>query len=104
MKTASLCAAIAILAAMALPAQAGELVASDRKGTIRLTEAPCVSETVLSHVPDEAKSEFMRAKVVLHGEEFTACWRITPVAAHLVYEDGDQGLVPLSLLETTVEI
>jgi hypothetical protein len=107
MKTASfytLTATLSALIALALPAQAGELVAYDGKDTIYLTEAPCASQTVLSHVPDDVKPEFMKANVVLHGEKFTACWRITPTAAHLVYEDGDQGLVPLSLLETTVEI
>jgi hypothetical protein len=104
MKTALLYAVIGALAVLSVSARAGELVAYDGNDTIRLTEAPCASVTVLSHVPDEVKPEFMKASVMLHGEKFTACWRITPVAAHLVYEDGDQGIVPLSLLETTVEI
>lgn len=104
MKSVFFSVALVTLSAMGMPAQAGELVAYDGKDTIRLTDAPCASDTVLSHVPDGARPEFMKADVVLHGEKFTACWRITPVAAHLVYEDGDQGLVPLSRLETTVEI
>ncbi|RYG14480.1 MAG: hypothetical protein EON92_02000 [Burkholderiales bacterium] len=83
---------------------AGELVAYNGNDTIRLTEAPCTSESVLAHVPEEVRSDFMTANVTLKGERYTACWRITPVAAHLVYEDGDQGLVPVSILETTVEI
>lgn len=104
MKSAFFWVPLVALCAMDTPAQAGELVAYDGKDTIRLTDAPCASQTVLSHVPDVVRPEFMKANVVLHGEKFTACWRITPVAAHLVYEDGDQGLVPLSQLETTVDI
>jgi len=35
----------------------------------------------------------------VQGRTFAACWRMTPNGAHVMYEDGDQGLVPLSDLK-----
>ncbi len=83
---------------------AGELVAYDGTDTIRLVEGPCTSQTVLSHVDASIQSEFRAAAVVLKGQKYEACWRPLPTAAHLVYEDGDQGIVPVSMLNQTVEI
>jgi hypothetical protein len=36
---------------------------------------------------------------VVEGQTFTACWRVVGNAAHLLYEDGDQGIIPLAELK-----
>lgn len=100
MKPAFLCA---VLLASA-PAMANELVAYNGTDSIRLTEAECTNETVIRHLEPGTQSEFRAATAVLQGQSFTACWRAIPSAAHLVYEDGDQGLIPVSTLKETVGI
>jgi hypothetical protein len=35
------------------------------------------------------------ATAVVQGKTFKACWSVEGQAAHLLYEDGDQGLIPL---------
>jgi hypothetical protein len=32
----------------------------------------------------------------VQGQSFKACWLVDGSDAHLLYEDGDQGLIPLS--------
>ena len=39
------------------------------------------------------------ASAVLEGQSFAGCWRVMGNAAHLLYEDGDEGLIPLSDLK-----
>jgi hypothetical protein len=43
--------------------------------------------------------EYKSATAVVDGQTFNACWRPVGNAAHLMYEDGDQGLIPLSDLK-----
>lgn len=82
-----------------LPAAAQDLVAREGDDSIRLREKPCEVEAVLSRVPQQFHSQFMAATAVVEGKTFAACWRKAGAAAHLVYEDGDQGIVPLSELK-----
>jgi len=95
MKTLIIIAALAIAA----PAMAGDLVARQGEDTIRLIDAPCSSEVVLGKVPPQFHSQFMQATAIVQGHTFAACWRKAGGAAHLIYEDGDQGIVPLSDLK-----
>jgi hypothetical protein len=36
------------------------------------------------------------ASAVVDGQPFRACWIVDGDSAHLLYEDGDQGLIPLA--------
>jgi hypothetical protein len=96
MRTILLCAAIAITAT---PAFADELVARQGADSVRLAESPCTSEQVLEQLPPQVRSEFSSATAEVEGRIFKACWRKAGQSAHLVYEDGDQGLIPLSELK-----
>jgi len=80
---------------MASP-MAGELMSQSGDNSIRLTDQACTSEPVLNQHQPTVQSQFRAAFVVFEGNRFMACWRPTPGGAHLLYEDGDQGLVPLS--------
>jgi hypothetical protein len=93
-RLAILCSAFA-----AAPVFANDLVARQGSDVIRLVNAACTSEEVLSRVAPQMRSQFRAAQATVDGQTYTACWRITPGAAHLVYEDGDQGLVPLTALK-----
>jgi len=91
MRFALLCAA----ALLAAPVLADELVASSGNDSVRLSSNPCSSEQVLNRLKPQFRAELRDATAVVQGKTFKACWVIEGRAAHLLYEDGDQGLIPL---------
>lgn len=94
-----LCAALAASSAMA-----GDLVAYEGRDMIRLTSESCDNTAVLGRLAPQVQTHFLRATAVLEGRRYAACWAITPTAAYLMYEDGDEGLVPLNKLEVPVDV
>jgi hypothetical protein len=97
MKAVVFCAAVAALAAA--PSFAQELVARQGDDSVRLSDAACKSELVLSRLDPSAAGEYKSASAVFQGQRFTACWRMMGNVAHLVYEDGDQGIIPAQELK-----
>lgn len=93
MRFAIFCAAAALVAA---PALADELVASNGSDSVRLSDNPCSSDQVLSRLTPKFRELMKDANAVVNGQPFRACWIVDGDAAHLLYEDGDQGLIPLS--------
>jgi len=95
MRTAVLCAAL-----LALPAWADNLlVVREGNDMIRLADDRCQSEQVLQRLPVELHAHYRSATAVLQGVRFSACWRRHGSAAHIVYEDGDQGVIPMANLK-----
>jgi hypothetical protein len=92
MRFALLCAA----ALLAAPAMADELVASNGNDSVRLSDGPCTSQQVLDQLDPSLRPAMHDASAVVQGQTFKACWVLHGDAAHLLYEDGDQGLIPLS--------
>ncbi|HMA08342.1 MAG TPA: hypothetical protein VKP68_10785 [Ramlibacter sp.] len=95
MRFVLLCAA----ALAAAPAVAQDLVVRQGNDTIRLADAPCTSEQVLARLQPAIQAEFKAALAVVEGRTFEACWRPAGEVVHLLYEDGDQGVVPLADLK-----
>jgi hypothetical protein len=93
MKIALFCAAAALVAA---PALADELVATNGQDSVRLSDKPCSSDQVLAKVTPRFREMLKDANAVVDGQPFRACWIVDGDAAHLLYEDGDQGLIPLA--------
>ena len=93
MRFALFCATAALLAA---PAMADELVANNGADSIRLKDTPCSSPEVLKNLEPRFHKILRDASADLQGKRFEACWIPDGDAAHLLYEDGDQGLVPLA--------
>lgn len=93
MKFALFCAAAAFIAA---PAFADEMVASNGKDSVRLSDQPCTSEKILSLLKPSFRPVMRNASAVVQGQPFAACWTVEGDSAHLLYEDGDQGLIPLA--------
>jgi hypothetical protein len=87
------CAAASLLAA---PAFADELVASNGQDSVRLSDKPCTSEQVLKQLTPRFREQMKDASAVVDGQPFRACWIVDGDSAHLLYEDGDQGLIPLA--------
>lgn len=100
MRLLVLCAALAAAA----PALADELVARNGDDMVRLADAPCASEAVLSKLPPQQHASFKAATAVVGGQTFTACWRAVGGRAHLFYEDGDMGVIPLTDLRAELTI
>ena len=94
MKTIVLCAALATA-----PAMAGDLVARRGGDSVHLGDAPCTSQLVLGQLEPRLQPKYKAASAVVNGETFTACWRKTGSVIHLLYEDGDQGIVPMTDLK-----
>ncbi|HXD40065.1 MAG TPA: hypothetical protein VN649_05855 [Ramlibacter sp.] len=94
MRLLLLCAAL-----VAAPAIAGDLVARQGSDTIRLADEPCTSQQVLGRLEARFHSQYKAATAVVQGQSFSACWRPAGRAVHLVYEDGDQGILPLEALK-----
>lgn len=96
MKAVVFCAA---LATFAVASSAQELIARQGEDSVRLSDAACKSELVLSRLEPGQADEFRAASAVFQGQRFQACWRMMGNAAYLVYEDGDQGVIPASELK-----
>jgi len=89
-----LCAALA-----AAPALAGNLVAHEGGDTVRLADGPCTSEPVLNLLQPELHADYKAATATVQGRTFAGCWRQAGNVAHLVYEDGDEGIIPIADLK-----
>ena len=97
MKAVVFCAAIAAFAAA--PAFAQDLIARQGDDSVRLSEDACKSELVISRLEPGMAEQFRAASAVFQGQRFQACWRMMGNAAYLIYEDGDQGVIPAGELK-----
>ena len=92
MRFALFCAA----ALLAAPALAQDMVASNGTDTVRLSDSPCSSDAVLSRIRASFRPMLKDATATVQGQSHKACWLVNGGDAHLLYEDGDQGLIPLT--------
>ena len=97
MKAFVICAALATSAVA--PAFAQELVARQGDDSVRLSDSACQSQLVLGRLEPAVAKQYRAASAVFQGQRFQACWRLVGNAAHLVYEDGDQGIIPATELK-----
>ncbi|RYY80827.1 MAG: hypothetical protein EOO24_43110 [Comamonadaceae bacterium] len=102
MKAFAVYVAIAAAAAAA-PAFSQELVARQGSDSVRLSDAACQSELILARVEPGSHEQYRAATAEFQGQNFVACWRAAGGVAHLVYEDGDQGLIPLQELKPELQ-
>jgi hypothetical protein len=89
-------ALIACLALVATAAQADSMVASNGRDSVRLLDVPCSSDAVLQRVNPRVREQMRDARATVGGEDYHACWIVYGDSARLMYEDGDQGLIPLT--------
>jgi hypothetical protein len=86
-----------VAACFAVPAFAQEMVATEGKDEVRLTMKPCSVPAVLKIIPPEYHEQFYNASALVAGKKYLACWRKNGQIVQLVYEDGDQGLMPVQM-------
>jgi hypothetical protein len=98
MRTVSIPTIVLAAALAAGPAAAQNLVAHEGRDSVRLLDAPCHSATVLDRIDPPLQSGFRAATAVVDGRSYSACWHPLGNAAYLLYEDGDQGLIPFAAL------
>lgn len=91
--------AAAAAAIAAAPSFAQTLVARQGDDSVRLSDGECKSQLVLSRLQGEQTEDFHAATAVFQGQNFNACWRQMGNVAFLIYEDGDQGIIPLQELK-----
>ena len=92
-------AIVAAVAALTTPVFADQLVARQGNDSVRLSDAACKSELVLARLEPGAQDKYRAATAEFQGQNFVACWRAMGGVAHLVYEDGDQGIIPMQELK-----
>jgi hypothetical protein len=80
-------------------AHAGDLVARQGDDSVRLHDTACTSAAVLARLDADQVREFRAADARFQGQDFVACWRLMGNVAFLVYEDGDQGVIPVQELK-----
>jgi hypothetical protein len=97
MKAVVFCAAIATLAAA--PVFAQDLIARQGDDSVRLSDDACKSDLIISRLEPGDIKEYHAASAVFQGQRFNACWRMMGNAAYLIYEDGDQGIIPAQELK-----
>lgn len=101
---AAIASCVALCAALAFaPASADELVARDGDDSVRLADAPCESQVIMKLVP-ETHAEYKKASATVKGQNYVACWREMGNVAHLIYEDGDQGIIPMVELKPELTV
>jgi hypothetical protein len=80
--------------------------AEARQGSdfVRITARPCSDPNVLRHIPDSGRQlDFRAATGTFSGQTYSACWTPLRGGIGLVYEDGDQGVVPQADLKPVPE-
>jgi hypothetical protein len=88
--------AAALLAAS--PAMA-DVIARSGEDSVRLTQNPC-QITEHQAFPTGIPEEFRAASAVVSKKLYVACWALRMDGqVFLIYDDGDAGLVPVSLFK-----
>lgn len=85
---------LALMLVLSVPASAAEMSASLGKDYIRISDKECTEKAVLDRIPPDQRPLFRKAEATVGGVDYKACWMYTPQAIKLIYEDGDEGLIP----------
>lgn len=91
-----------LLVTLPLSALAADQVAHQGEDWVRITDKPCVNEQVVARLP--TPEDYLAAHAFFEGKHFEACWRPMGQAALVIYEDGDQGLVPAGEFKPVMDL
>lgn len=64
----------------------------------------CENKAILALIPKALAPQFHAAEAVVGGQKYQACFIESPQGVILVYEDGDQGLVPYEAFTKLKEV
>jgi hypothetical protein len=97
--------AVAVLLMLAWPKSAGAETRVARQGLdeVRIFDTACVSAETLIRIPEAERERFGKAQGMFGGQRFFGCWRPLGGDAFILWEDGDQGIVPKGDLKPAPE-
>jgi hypothetical protein len=84
-----------ILLFLAPMALAGQRVASEGDDEVRIFDTPCVSMETIARIPEANREGWGKVQGRVQGQRFFGCWRALGEAIYILWEDGDQGIMPL---------
>lgn len=93
-----------ILLLAAAPALAETRIARQGADEVRVYDSPCMHAETLIRIPQERRGDFRKAQGTFGGQPFFGCWSPNGDSVYVLWEDGDQGIVPLADLKPIVEI
>jgi hypothetical protein len=96
MRTLIVAAILAASPAFARVYENDTMVAKRGADVIRLWETPCVHAGTLGLIKPEFRERFKKARAMIGGVDFYACWTMEENAVFVLFEDGDQSVVPVS--------
>ena len=86
------------------PAVAGDMIARQGADEVRLFDSPCVSVETMVRIDPQERDQYRKAQGLFQGQRFFGCWRKNGSIAQILWEDGDQGIVPFVELKPLLEI
>lgn len=99
--------AILTLLLAAAPAFAGPSgLARQGDDWVRIKALACTNAAVIAqiHKANQDEHAFLWAEGHFGGKDFAACWEPTSFGIHVIYEDGDQGLIPAEAIKPDPEV
>lgn len=70
---------------------------------VRLHDSACVSAETLARIPAAARDQFSKAQGMHQGQLYFGCWREVGNVVHILWEDGDEGVIPVGILKLLPE-
>lgn len=67
--------------------------------TLRLQDAPCAYESVLSQLNEQWRGKFKRANAVVRGKQYEACWIADASGVFVAFDDGDEARFPFAVFK-----
>lgn len=89
----------------AIPCLAAERIARQGDDEVHVFDSPCVSAQTIARIPENAREGWGKVQGRYQGERFFGCWRpMGDAAVFILWEDGDQGIIPLQELKPALEV
>jgi hypothetical protein len=70
---------------------------------IRIFDSPCVSAETMMRIPPAMRDQFRKVQARIGGQTFFGCYVFRNDAVYVIYDDGDQGVIPLSAFKLDPE-
>lgn len=61
---------------------------------VRVYDSPCVSAETIARIPEGDRKGWGKVQGFFGGQKFFGCWRPMGNSTYILWEDGDQGIVP----------
>lgn len=84
----------------ASPAFADAVAKNESGDYVRITQSPCT----LPSVSYELRPLFQAGVANIQGKDYKVCWALAQDQVFLLYEDGDQGMIPANAFKKVPEV